>query len=75
MGEARSEEKSERSCEAWGQGRRGKNLEASAAAAKFFDFPRRFGSGETISVRGEGGASVGFESRVLIGRRPLGVYS
>lgn len=55
MGEVRSKEKSERSCEAWGQGRRGKNLEASTLAAKFFDFPRRFGSGETISVRGEGG--------------------
>lgn len=55
MGEVRSKEKSERSCEAWGQGRRGKNLEASTLAAKSFDFPRRFGSGETISVRGEGG--------------------
>lgn len=55
VGEVRSKEKSERSCEAWGKGRRGKNLEASTLAAKFFDFPRRFGSGETISVRGEGG--------------------
>lgn len=54
MGEVRSEEKLERSCEAWGQGRRGKNLDAPKVAAKFFDFPRRFGSGETISVRGEG---------------------